>query len=53
MAITLENIDYAGNLNELDYWDQMYKAGAKDYFDVLSANAYGLDQPPDDRARQG
>jgi polysaccharide biosynthesis protein PslG len=47
MAITLENIDYAGNLNELDFWDQMYKAGAKDYFDVLSANAYGLDQPPD------
>ncbi|HUS13508.1 MAG TPA: hypothetical protein VM536_00640 [Chloroflexia bacterium] len=48
MAITLENIDYAGNLNELDYWDQMYKAGAKDYFDVLSANAYGLDLPPAD-----
>jgi hypothetical protein len=48
MAITLEQIDYAGNLNELDYWDQMYKAGAKDYFDVLSANAYGLDLPPDD-----
>ena len=24
-------IDYAGNLNELDYWDQMYQAGAKDY----------------------
>jgi hypothetical protein len=47
MAITLENIETAGNLNELDYWDQMYKAGAKDFFDIVSANAYGLDQPPD------
>ncbi len=48
MAITLENLDTAGNLNELDYWDQMYKAGAKDYFDIVSANAYGLDLPPAD-----
>jgi len=48
LAINLETIDYAGNLNELDYWDQMYKAGAKDYFDILSANAYGLDLPPAD-----
>ena len=47
-SITLEQIDYAGNLNELDYWDQMYKAGAQSYFDILSANAYGLDLPPAD-----
>jgi len=48
MAITLENLATAGNLNELDYWDQMYKAGAKDYFDIVAANAYGLDLPPAD-----
>ncbi|MDQ2808509.1 MAG: hypothetical protein M3Z04_16615, partial [Chloroflexota bacterium] len=48
MAITLENLATAGNLNELDYWDQMYKAGAKEFFDILSANAYGLDLPPAD-----
>ncbi len=48
MAITLEHIDYAGNLNELDYWTQMYQAGAKPYFDIMAANAYGLDLPPSD-----
>ena len=32
---------------ELIYWDELYNAGAKDTFDILSANAYGLDQAPD------
>jgi len=36
------------NLNELDYLNGMYAAGAKDYFDILSANAYGFDKPPTD-----
>ena len=26
----------------------MYQAGAKDYFDILSANAFGFEYPPDD-----
>ncbi len=44
LAITLEeNI----NLSELTYLDQMYKAGAKDYFDIMPANAYGLEFPPE------
>jgi len=36
------------NLNELDYLDAMYQAGAKDNFDILFANGYGFDRPPSD-----
>ena len=36
------------NMNELDFLDQMYKAGARPYFDIASANAYGLEYPPED-----
>jgi hypothetical protein len=36
------------HLNELDFLDQMYAAGAQPYFDILSANAYGMDKPPSD-----
>lgn len=36
------------HLNEIDFLDQMYTAGAKPFFDVLSANAYGMDKPPSD-----
>jgi hypothetical protein len=31
----------------------MYAAGAKDYFDILSANAFGLGSPPDDPPNPG
>ena len=38
-------------MDDLDYLAALYKAGAKDYFDILSANAFGLrstpDEPPD------
>ncbi|MBI4318687.1 MAG: hypothetical protein HY675_09370 [Chloroflexi bacterium] len=33
---------------DLDYLDRMYRAGAKDYFDILFANAYGFSLPYDD-----
>ncbi len=47
LAITLEeNPKYA--LNELQFLDQMYKAGAKDFFDIMPANAYGIESPPED-----
>jgi hypothetical protein len=46
LAITLEKT--GRNLSELEYLDQMYKLGARDYFDILTANAYGMDRPPDD-----
>jgi polysaccharide biosynthesis protein PslG len=36
------------HLNELDFLDQMYAAGAQPLFDVLAANAYGMDKPPTD-----
>ena len=37
------------DLNELDYLDKMYKAGAKPYFDIMSAQIYGLGYWPDYR----
>jgi hypothetical protein len=36
-------------INELIFLQRMYEAGAKEYFDVLGANAYGLRSGPDDR----
>ncbi len=35
-------------LNEQIYLQQMYDAGARDYFDILSVMAYGLRSGPDD-----
>lgn len=45
LAQTLE--ESPRNLSELKYLDRMYGAGAGPYFDILSANAYGFDAPPD------
>jgi hypothetical protein len=36
------------HLNEVDFLEQVYAAGGKAYFDVLSANAYGMDKAPSD-----
>ncbi|HKP54565.1 MAG TPA: hypothetical protein VJ183_18160 [Chloroflexia bacterium] len=47
MAMTLEGPQLRGNMNEIDYWNGMYQAGVKGFFDIASANGYGLDQPPD------
>jgi hypothetical protein len=46
LAITLEHSVL--NVSDLDFLKAMYDAGAKDYFDILSANAYGLSLPPTD-----
>lgn len=35
-------------MNDLDYLEGMYKAGAKDYFDIYSTNAFGFENPPED-----
>lgn len=48
MAMTLEGPASRGNMNELDYWTGLYAAGAKGDFDIVLANGYGLDQPPED-----
>lgn len=46
LAITTENPPNRRNLSDLIFLDEMYAAGAADYFDILSANAFGMDQPP-------
>jgi hypothetical protein len=46
LAPTLENSERA--MNDLDFLQAMYDAGAGSYFDILSANAFGQDRPPDD-----
>jgi hypothetical protein len=48
LAITLEDASMRGNHNDLIFLEQMYQAGAGDHFDILSANAFGLDLPPED-----
>lgn len=45
MAMTTENSDRA--MDDLSYWQALYDNGAAPYFDIMSANAYGLDQPFD------
>lgn len=36
------------SMNDLQYLEAMYEAGAAAYFDIYSANAFGLQYPPDD-----
>jgi hypothetical protein len=48
LAITLEDASMRGNHNDLVFLEQMYEAGAGPSFDVLSANAFGLDRTPED-----
>jgi hypothetical protein len=36
------------SMPDLDFLSAMYEAGAGDYFDILSANAFGFDLPPED-----
>jgi len=58
LAITLgesfaPNSTQSRNMNDLQFLEEMYAAGAKDYFDILSANAFGLGSPPDDPPNPG
>lgn len=54
LAITLgEPHPEAGKwraMNDLQFLEEMYRAGAKPYFDILSANAFGMELPPEDPA---
>ena len=36
------------SMPDLDYLEAMYEAGAGDSFDILAANAFGFDLPPED-----
>lgn len=47
LAMNVESTDLAGNMSDLDYLRGMYEAGAAEHFDVLSANAFGMDEPPE------
>ena len=46
LALTTERSQRA--MPETEFLDQMYRSGAKDYFDILSANAFGFGWPPED-----
>ncbi len=35
-------------MNDLEFLRRMYRAGAKDYFDILAVHSYGWTFPPDD-----
>jgi hypothetical protein len=35
-------------MSDLQFLEEMYEAGAASYFDILSANAFGMDLAPDD-----
>lgn len=58
LAITLGELFSADsplyrNMNDLQFLEEMYAAGAREYFDILSANAFGLGSPPDDPPNPG
>ncbi|NLT74029.1 MAG: hypothetical protein GXX94_07525 [Chloroflexi bacterium] len=36
------------SMNDLEYLDGMYRAGAAAYFDIYSANAFGMQYPPEE-----
>jgi hypothetical protein len=48
LAPTLAPPGTVDAMNDLDYLQQMYDAGAKDYFDVLAIHAYGWTAPADE-----
>lgn len=44
----VDGLDKRAPMTELEYLDEVYRAGGKDLFDIMSAQAYGLGQPPDE-----
>jgi polysaccharide biosynthesis protein PslG len=46
MAMTNERSERA--IPEFDYWEELYELGADEYFDILTATGYGIDQPPEE-----
>ena len=50
LAPTLAPPGSEWGMNDLDYLQAMYDAGAADYFDILAAHAYGWSFPPDEPA---
>jgi hypothetical protein len=50
LAPTLAPPGSEWGMNDLEYLQRMYDAGAKDYFDAMAIHAYGLGFPADDPA---
>ncbi len=48
LAPTLEPDTSPNGLNDLDFLQRMYEAGAAPYFDALAIHTYGFTEPPDD-----
>ena len=48
LAPTLAPPGTSDAMNDLDYLQKMYDAGAKDYFDVLAVHAYGWTSPAEE-----
>ena len=48
LAPTLEAPGSPNGLNDIDYLQAMYAAGAASYFDALAVHTYGFTLPPDD-----
>jgi O-antigen ligase len=44
----VDGLDERAPMTELEYLDQVYREGGADYFDIMSVQAYGLGQPPDE-----
>ncbi len=43
-----DGLDWRAPMSELEYLDAVYQAGGGAYFDIMSAQAYGLGQSPDE-----
>lgn len=43
-----DGLDRRAPMTELEYLDRVYKAGGGEYFDIMTAQSYGLGQPPDE-----
>ena len=48
LAINVEDVAMRGNMSDLTFLEGMYEAGAGAYFDILSANGFGLGYPPEE-----
>lgn len=48
LAVNTEDSAIRRNLSDLVYLEEMYQHGADEYFDILSANTFGMNKPPED-----
>lgn len=51
LAPTTEQLELGGNMDDVDYLEALYASGAAEDFDILGANAFGMDRSPDESPR--